>query len=183
MVDGAGQLPDMEVPVVRITEDAVRKLAGFRGSKDPVTSCYVDVDGRRFLRHADVEQHLERMVKQAKYSQNGNTSCHRDLVRIEQHVKAGFDRKGVRGLALFSCMAQGLWEVFELPFSVRDQIVIDATPHVRSVNMAATNGSANQVGWKFTDEQGHDWSGDATVESSDQRGKFLLTVKLARQSG
>ena len=30
-----------------ITEAAIRELAGFRGQDAPVTTCYLDVDGRR----------------------------------------------------------------------------------------------------------------------------------------
>ena len=63
--------------------------------------------------------------------------------------------------------------------------VIAGTPHVRGsatlLPATAQNGK-NEIGWKFTDEQGRDWSGDATVEPSDKAGKFVLTVKLARQS-
>jgi len=34
--------------VTIITEDAVRELAGFNGEGVPVTTCYLDVDGRRY---------------------------------------------------------------------------------------------------------------------------------------
>jgi len=64
---------------------------------------------------------------------------------------------------------------------IRKQVA-SATPHARSVTMAATNGNGNQFGWTFVDEQGHDWNGSALIEPSNQGGKFVLTVKLARRS-
>ena len=63
--------------------------------------------------------------------------------------------------------------------------VVSGTRHVRGAatlaQSTAQNGK-NEIGWKFTDEQGRDWNGNATVEPSDKPGKFVLTVKLARQS-
>ena len=64
---------------------------------------------------------------------------------------------------------------------VRKQVA-NGTPHARSVTMVSTDGNANQIGWKFVDEQGHDWNGSASVEQSNERGKFVVTVRLARQS-
>ena len=49
-----------------ITEAAVRELAGFRGQDAPVTSCYLDVDGRRLSRPGDCEHELERVLRSAR---------------------------------------------------------------------------------------------------------------------
>ena len=91
-----------------ITEAAVRELAGFRGQGAPVTTCYLDVDGRRLSRHRDYEQELERIIRSARVRANGNASVGRDLQRIEDYVKGGFDRSRTRGLAIFSCSERGL---------------------------------------------------------------------------
>ena len=42
----------------------------------------------------------------------------RDLQRIEEYVRNGLDRSRVRGVAIFACDADGLWEVVELPVPV-----------------------------------------------------------------
>ena len=42
-----------------ISEAAIRELAGIRGGVAPITSCYLDVDGRRLVRHQDVEHELQ----------------------------------------------------------------------------------------------------------------------------
>jgi putative intracellular protease/amidase len=42
----------------------------------------------------------------------------------------------------------------------------------------------SELEWKFTDEQGRNWSGNGTVEPSNaQAGKFVVTLKLAREQG
>lgn len=117
-----------------ITEQAVRELAGFKGRSAPVTSCYLDVDGRRYPRRQDYEQELARMLREAKERANGSASLiAADLRRIEDHVKSGFDRSRVRGLALFSCSADDFWEVVALPVPVHNQVVVNHTPHVRQL--------------------------------------------------
>jgi len=60
--------------------------------------------------------------------------------------------------------------------------VASANPHTRTVVVGPPDGNKNAVGWKFVDEQGRDWNGNASVESGNQAGKFLLTVNLSRQS-
>ncbi len=118
-----------------ISESRIRDLAGFKGEDAPVTSLYLDVDGRRRIRARDVELALERMIRPVRDRQNqeGHASVCADLDRIEEHVKAGIDRSHVRGLAVFSCSAHGFWEVVELAVPVRDRLVVNHTPYVREL--------------------------------------------------
>jgi peptide chain release factor subunit 1 len=118
-----------------LTEDVVRGLAARKAGKDPVTSCYLDVDGRRRPRFADVTRSLDRLVREARSSADGAASVCGDLKRIEDHVRAGLDRSGVRGLAMFSCSGDSLWQVFELPVPVRDQLVVNHSPAVRQLEV------------------------------------------------
>lgn len=113
-----------------ITEDTVRRLAQFKGERAPVTSCYLDVDGRRLTRQADVERELDIVLRKARTTANGTPSVHEDLRRMEEYVKAGFDRAGVRGLAMFSCTDHQLWEVVPLPVPVRSRVVVNHQPAV-----------------------------------------------------
>lgn len=119
-----------ELPVSAITEDAIRELAGFRGGTAPVTSCYLDVDGRRYVRRQDYERQLDGMLREARNRANGTSSVHQDLDRIEGFVKQGVDRSRTRGLAIFACSAHGLFEAMELPVSVRNQVVVNDLPAV-----------------------------------------------------
>ena len=117
-----------------ISEDRVRALAGHRG-KPVVTSCYLDVDGRR-LRHADYEAQLLHLVREGRekaagFGPEAVRSVAADLDRIASWVRGGFDRSHVRGLAFFACSADGFFEVIESPLPVRNVIVVNHTPHVR----------------------------------------------------
>ncbi len=118
-----------------ISESRIRDLAGFKGEDAPVTSLYLDVDGRRRIRARDYELVLERMVRPVRdrQHQDAQPSVWADIKRIEEHVKGGIDRSRVRGVAVFSCTAHGFWEVVELAVPVRDRLVINHTPYVREL--------------------------------------------------
>ncbi len=113
-----------------LTEAAIRELAGIRGDEAPITSCYLDVDGRRLTRHQDVEHELDGMLRAARVRANGHRSVHDDLSKIEAYVRGGLDRSETRGLAIFACAATDLWEVIELPVPVRSRVVINHSPAV-----------------------------------------------------
>ena len=118
-----------------INESRIRDLAAFKGEDAPVTSLYLDVDGRRRIRARDVEVTLERMLRPERERQHhdGHASVCADLNRIEEYVKAGIERSHVRGLAFFACSAHDFWEVVELAVPVRDRLVVNHTPYVREL--------------------------------------------------
>ncbi len=116
--------------MVAINEREIRELASFRGEDAPVTSCYLDVDGRRHVRHQDVVRELDLVLRDARSRVNGDQSVAADLHRIEEFVKGGIDRARTRGLVIFSCSAHDLWRVIELPVRVRSQVVVNHTPSV-----------------------------------------------------
>ncbi len=113
-----------------LNEAAIRELAGIRGEAAPITSCYLDVDGRRLVRHQDVEHEVDLVLRSARQRANGHQSVHDDLRRIEALVRGGLDRSTTRGLAIFACSSADLWKVIELPMPVRSQVVINHAPAV-----------------------------------------------------
>jgi peptide chain release factor subunit 1 len=116
--------------VTAITEDAIRRLAGFKSESAPVTSCYLDIDGRRYVRHQDYEQELHHLLRRARARANGTTSVSDDLDRMERFVRNGIDRSGMRGLAMFACSAEDFFETIPLPVPVRSQVVVNPVPAV-----------------------------------------------------
>ena len=122
-----------------ITDGLLRDLAGYTSDRAPVTSCYLDVDGRRYIRAQDVEPHLDdllrrgrrRMAESNGHDKAATASVEADLHRISDFVRGGIDRSTTRGLAMFSCSAEGFWQVVELAVSVPNVIVVNATPHIR----------------------------------------------------
>jgi peptide chain release factor subunit 1 len=116
--------------VAVITADEIRELASFRSADAPVTTCYLDVDGSRFVRPTDVEAELERVLRGARATWGDDGSVTDDLKRIEDHVRAGFDRSHVRGLAIFTCAAEHLWRVVPLPVRVTSSVSVNEAPAV-----------------------------------------------------
>ncbi|MDQ3305703.1 MAG: hypothetical protein M3535_06930 [Actinomycetota bacterium] len=121
--------------MVAITEDEIRRLAGFKGEQAPVTSCYLNVDGATHVRHQDVVRELDRVVRGARARVNGDASVASDLARMEAHVRGGLDRSRTRGLAMFSCTAHDYWQVIELPVPVHSQVVVNHTPSIRQLEV------------------------------------------------
>ena len=115
-----------------LTQDSIRALAGYKPANAPVVTLYLDVDGRRYVRPRDYEMQLDHLLRDARERCNGNTP-HEDFRRIEAHVKAGVDRSHARGLAIFSCAGEELWQVIELPVPVRNQLVVNQAPHVKQL--------------------------------------------------
>lgn len=116
-----------------ITEASIRELAAFR-SDAPVVSCYLDVDGSRQVLRQDYEKRLDAMVRRAQAGPDGAAAA-ADLDRVVDYVHGSFDRSGVRGLALFSCVADDLWEVVPLPVPVKGQLVVNRSPVVGQLEM------------------------------------------------
>ena len=81
----------MKSPVADLVSgDVVRRMAAYAGP-GPVVTCYLDVDGRRYVRPHDYELEFERMAR--PFHDRGN----RALKRIEDYVRGGFDRSHTRG--------------------------------------------------------------------------------------
>ena len=113
-----------------LSEALVRELAAHRSEAGPVTTCYLDVDGRRYVRPHDYELNLERMVRPVREREH---AAARDLKRIEDYVRGGLDRSHTRGLALFSCVAGRFWRAVHLPVPVRNRLVVNQRPQVRQL--------------------------------------------------
>lgn len=111
-----------------ITETAIRELAAFRSAGSPVVSCYLDVDGRRQVRSQDYEHRLDSLLREA--NDRDLKASRADLEVITTYVRNGFDRSGVRGLAMFSCVEERFWQVLSLPVPVSNSLMVNHSPSV-----------------------------------------------------
>jgi peptide chain release factor subunit 1 len=136
--------------VTTINEDTVRALAAFRGVEAPVTTCYLDVDGRHLPTHRAVQQAFDLLVKQAGLNGATHPSVTHDVQRMGRHVR-GLKRARARGLAMFSCTAEGLWEIYELPVPVTSQLLIHDSPCVRQLEDVVDRSA--RLGVLLTDRQ------------------------------
>lgn len=133
-----------------ISEDAIRELAAFEGS-GLVTSCYLDLDLRRYPMQQDYEHQLDSMVRSAKKRANGTEAVHSDLERISDFIKGGLDRTRTKGIVLFSSSADDLWHVVELPVRVVNRIVIGPSPAVQQLESVVQ--TYNRIGVLIADRQ------------------------------
>lgn len=120
-----------------LDRERIRKLAAWETDGLPVTSLYLDVDGRRWPRRGEyvrrAEDLLQRACDEARAGErDGYLSVCGDVKRTLSFVRDEFDRTGrVRGLAMFSCSGAGLWDEASLPQPVRDQVVVRPRPHLQ----------------------------------------------------
>ena len=119
-----------------IDRELLRKLAGWETHGQPVTSLYVDVDGRRWPRRGEYVRRAEDLLRQAcdearLRDRDEHRSVCGDVDRMGSFVRDEFERKGpVRGLAVFSCSGAGLWEQASVTQPVRDRVVVGPRPHL-----------------------------------------------------
>jgi peptide chain release factor subunit 1 len=115
--------------------DLLRDLADWPVDGHPVTSLYLDVDGRRYPRRADVERHGELLLRKAateaeRQGRDAHRAVSRDVERMKAYLADRFDRKGARGLALFSCDPAGLWQDVPVTQPLRDRATVAPRPYL-----------------------------------------------------
>jgi peptide chain release factor subunit 1 len=114
--------------------ERIRTLAGWDTHGLPVTTLYLDVDGRRRPRRGDFVRRADDLLGEAcdearAFGRAPHRSVCDDVRRMRGFVRDGFDRRGVvRGLVLFSCSGAGLWEAFALSQPVRDRVSAGERP-------------------------------------------------------
>jgi hypothetical protein len=113
----------------------IDRLRAFQGRGLPTVTAYVAVapgpEGRAMAR-SETDSLLHRirpLVEDRSLEHDARMSLREDIERIEELFDAGARSAGT--LAIFSCSGGGLLEVIVLPRTVRDRIMVDATPWVR----------------------------------------------------
>ena len=131
----------------------------------------------------------------ARAAQNGDHSCSvaRDFQRIENHVRGGLDRSRTRGLAFFSCWADGMWEVIEIPVRVSSQVVVESSPHLRQLEsvlddyerfgvLLADRQRARMLVFELGELIDRSEVFDEITHREDVRGHVLVKTRAAGQS-
>jgi peptide chain release factor subunit 1 len=121
------------------SHQAVSSLQDFEnGRRMPVVSLYLDVDGSRFPARSLIEAELGAMLRNARkpgaipmeLDREQAASLDEDLEAISHFVSMDFQRGGARGLALFTCHAEGLWQTIPLGIPVENRVFIDRLPRI-----------------------------------------------------
>jgi peptide chain release factor subunit 1 len=113
----------------------VRSLATRKGTVG-IVSCYLDVDGRRFVRQQDLDREVERVMRRARPQINGNKALQAEMSRIVNFIRAGVDRSQARSLAIFACGSEDLFEVVPLPTAVTSRVIVSSSPAVGPLELA-----------------------------------------------
>jgi hypothetical protein len=110
-----------------LTPEQIEQLEAFDAHGARVLSVYLDLDPARQVERS-YRVAFENLVKEAH--DRLEEPLRGDLAREAAQVQAWLASQEPRGkgLALFSCMSQGLWRAYSLPFRVRDWLAFESTP-------------------------------------------------------
>lgn len=100
----------------------------------PVSSLYLDVDGRRYPRKQDYERRAEELCERLSDRAEGlgrdaKLSVCGDVGRMKAFVHS-LTRGRTRGVAIFSSSTAGLWEEVSVPRPLRDSATVATVPHL-----------------------------------------------------
>ncbi|HEX6261376.1 MAG TPA: Vms1/Ankzf1 family peptidyl-tRNA hydrolase [Actinomycetota bacterium] len=113
-----------------LDQGLLRKLSDWSPAH-PVTSLYLDVDGRR---HPSRNGYLVRMRDLFKgmsldgLDREQRRSVAEDMEAIRRHVEDELDRSRVGGVAVFSSSRSGLWESVPVSRPFRDRLHVGSRP-------------------------------------------------------
>jgi peptide chain release factor subunit 1 len=114
-----------------VTENALRRLAGFRAENGCAISIYVGLDPSSTPTIPDADTKFNAVLDGAERDAEAHAdrrdcrlALRDDLDRIRAWWDRDFDRDGARGIALFASSADGFFEALPLPESVGDTVCI-----------------------------------------------------------
>src|SRR6266508_1903292 len=119
-----------------IDREFLRKLAEWSSNGIPVSSLYVDVDGRRYPRRHDYMvrakqlcHELKRQAEEERLDRQARNSVSLDAARMLDYLNT-MDRGPTRGVALFSASKADLWEAVAVPRPLPDRASLESHPYV-----------------------------------------------------
>jgi hypothetical protein len=136
-------------------EHELRTLAALPAA--PVmTTCYLDVDGRRRPRMSDCMSAFAALCGDANRQATGEhasllPAVQEDLQSIRVWLENGLDRAHVRGLLFVSCSLDGVFRVLQLPLPVSDEMTVAPRPHL--TQLASLLENAQTYGVALVDHQ------------------------------
>jgi peptide chain release factor subunit 1 len=122
-----------------ITWDQLRELGGFRAEKGCAVSLYIDLDPSVVPTAAEVETKVHSLLDEAErilderrreLPRDQREGLKSDLERIAAWFDDGFERQGLRGVAVFAAGLDNFWTTLPLPDSVGDEIKIASQLYV-----------------------------------------------------
>lgn len=102
----------------------LRELASFTAVKAPVLSLYLDTDLSRNPKD-QVKLTLRDLLERGREMD----APAEDLQQVARYVDLEYDWQG-KGLILFSCLADGLWQPLPVPVPVRSEVYVGDKPYL-----------------------------------------------------
>jgi peptide chain release factor subunit 1 len=120
--------------MTELDQDLLRTLADWSSNGTPVSTLYLDVDGRRYPRKQDFLVRAEELCRRLKaeaheLARPARLSVEKDAGRILRFF-GDLDRGPTRGVAIFSSSGAGLWEDVRVPRPVKDRAAVAPHPYV-----------------------------------------------------
>jgi peptide subunit release factor 1 (eRF1) len=118
---------------VTVTWDDLRELAGFQADQGCAVSLYLNLDPSEAPTPAGVETRAKSLISEASrtleerkssLSREAREALKGDVERIQAWFDDGFDRRGLRGVAVFAAGLDNLWNTLSLPDPVADRVSI-----------------------------------------------------------
>jgi peptide chain release factor subunit 1 len=127
--------------MAELDRDFLRRLTDWETDGVPVSSLYLDVDGRRYPRRQDVvvraEQLCHQLQRQAEpLGRDVHCSVSKDAERMLGTVR-DLERGPTKGLALFSASEAGRWEEVRVPRPLKDRAAVGERPYVMPLEALA----------------------------------------------
>ncbi|MHB8791848.1 MAG: baeRF10 domain-containing protein [Thermoleophilia bacterium] len=117
----------------------ISSLKGFDShDRHPVVSLYLNLDSTNYPSRADYETELSSLISKSRKSateeleltRDQQSSLDMDMRTIGEYISLEYRRNGARGLVIFACKAEGLWQVDPLKVPVANRIFVDWKPQV-----------------------------------------------------
>lgn len=138
--------------------ETVKALKDFYSDRYLVTSLYLSLPPQeRATRPPQYQTRLKTLINQLRHWLDDHPtepavrqSVEDDFKRLMDFIDAPENLSGenslpVRGLAVFSCSAEGLFEAVHLPYVERNTLVVDRTPYVRRLFAVEADFGVNLV--------------------------------------
>ena len=116
-----------------VTWDELRELAGFRAQHGCAVSMYLNLDPHEVPTAAAVETRVNSLIsethrvldeRKSSMGREQREGLKADIERITSWFDDGFDRQGIRGIAVFAAGLDGFWSTVPLPDPVADDVRI-----------------------------------------------------------
>lgn len=107
-----------------ITENELQRLVEFQSEGTPVLSVFLNVEPARRSKE-EYKLALRQLLKNV-----AGQAAPEDIERAERYFNLEYNWQG-KGVALFSCLAGGLWQTYQLPVPIKDAAFVQGRPYVK----------------------------------------------------